>query len=750
MSSARVRATDRTRTGKLIAFLSIAALSVMPIVGYLIWSGYQAEIHDAETTTRDYAAILEARLEATLRRADAGLRELAHTIPAAALSQQAVPRYARELNAALDLHLFNFNEIAGLHVADRYGDTLYTSASASTPRVHVSARSDFRLLRDNPQAGLVFSEVITDRSTNRQVLAIARALTDARGNFVGLVYALLELEQFQALLQSLAIGPQGVISFRRSDDRRLVLRWPHLASMVNQPLNPQNPIAKRMATGDRAATLQFAAQIDGVERIFSYQALEHYPFYVTASLGRDNVLAEWRTRSLTIGASTLLLLGLLAWLLFRLWRAAAREARVSDVLKESDERNRTLLAVSPDGIWIHNNARIEYVNDALVNMLGYDGAQEFVGREIYEFFVPEFRAALRERVAQVVTTLARAPLTETAMLRHDGSRLEVETTATAFRQGDVVWNVSIIRDITERKRAEQALRDGAEELRLFTDNVPAITVSWDENLRCRFANKAFAAVFGLTVEDVTGKHLRELYGEEVYREVEGHFMRALQGHPVTYQRTHKLANGEPCYLEVKLLPHIGERGQVLGCFAVTTDITEHKLAEERIQRMAHHDSLTGLPNRLLFNDRLDQAISLAKRDSRQLALLYLDLDRFKPVNDTLGHTAGDELLQAVAVRIRHQVRESDTVARVGGDEFTVILPDIAKCEEAETVAMKIIAALAAPFQLGSQKQSVDIGASIGIAVYPTDGLDADALIKAADAAMYSAKQAGSSYRFCAA
>jgi diguanylate cyclase (GGDEF)-like protein len=164
---------------------------------------------------------------------------------------------------------------------------------------------------------------------------------------------------------------------------------------------------------------------------------------------------------------------------------------------------------------------------------------------------------------------------------------------------------------------------------------------------------------------------------------------------------------------------------------------------------AHHDSLTGLPNRLLFNDRLNQAISLAKRDSRQFALLYLDLDKFKPVNDTLGHTAGDELLKGVGARIRHQVRESDTVARVGGDEFTVILPDIARHEEAETVAKKIIAALAAPFQLGSQKQSVDIGTSIGIAVYPADAQDTDALIKAADAAMYSAKQMGSSFRFCA-
>jgi diguanylate cyclase (GGDEF)-like protein/PAS domain S-box-containing protein len=304
-------------------------------------------------------------------------------------------------------------------------------------------------------------------------------------------------------------------------------------------------------------------------------------------------------------------------------------------------------------------------------------------------------------------------------------------------------------DITARKRAEQAIRDSAESLRQFTDNVPAMTVSFDENLRCLFANKRYADFFGFGAADIVGKHVREIIGEGVYREVRDYFAQALQGHAVAYERTRKLASGESCYLEVKLLPHIGDQGKVLGCFAVTTDITEHKLAEERIRRVAHHDALTGLPNRLLFNDRLNQSIRLARRDSRQFALLYLDLDKFKPVNDSFGHATGDELLQAAAARIRRQVRESDTVARVGGDEFAVILPDIAGSKEAEVVANKIIDALAAPFQLSSQNQKVGIGVSIGIAVYPADALDADALINAADAAMYSAKQVGSSFRFCA-
>ena len=316
--------------------------------------------------------------------------------------------------------------------------------------------------------------------------------------------------------------------------------------------------------------------------------------------------------------------------------------------------------------------------------------------------------------------------------------------------GTLVWQTQRAQAAIEAAAVERsALTQGQKALRLFTDNVPAMTISWDENLRCIFANKMFAEFFGFTQESIIGRHLREVIGEEPYREVEGHFAQVLQGHPVTYQRTRKLPNGESHHIEAKLLPHIGEGGKILGCFSVTTDITEHKLSEERIRRMAHHDILTGLPNRLLFNDRLNQAISLAKRGSRQFALLYVDLDKFKPVNDTLGHDAGDELLKDVAERIRREVRESDTVARVGGDEFTVILPDIARREDAETVARKIIAALAAPFQLGIQKQSVEIGTSIGIARYPADAQDADALVKAADAAMYGAKKVGNSFLSCA-
>ncbi len=306
--------------------------------------------------------------------------------------------------------------------------------------------------------------------------------------------------------------------------------------------------------------------------------------------------------------------------------------------------------------------------------------------------------------------------------------------------------LNIHTDITERRQTEKALQESEAELRLLTDNVPAMILYVDRNMRCVFANRRYADFFGIGMCDLVGKHLHEIVGDAAYPWVEEHFRQALEGRSVAYQRLVRLKNGEERCIEVKLVPRTAEQGRIAGCYSMAIDITEQKRAAERIEYVAHHDSLTGLPNRLLFNDRLGQAISLAKRTSRQFALLYVDLDKFKPVNDTLGHNIGDDLLRDAADRLRLQVRESDTVARVGGDEFTVILRDVASRQDAATVAEKIIAALATPFLAGG-KHSVEIGASIGIALYPGDSHDHETLIKVADAAMYAAKLRGGCYRF---
>ena len=170
------------------------------------------------------------------------------------------------------------------------------------------------------------------------------------------------------------------------------------------------------------------------------------------------------------------------------------------------------------------------------------------------------------------------------------------------------------------------------------------------------------------------------------------------------------------------------------------EITERKRAEEIIRHLAYHDALTGLPNRMLFNDRLNLELAHAQRNQQKLAVMLLDLDHFKDVNDTLGHNVGDKLLQAVGERLTSLLRKSDTVARVGGDEFILLVPDAARVQHATRVAVKILEAFREPFEFDDHK--LHITTSIGIALYPDDGEDADTLMKNADIAMYRAKDQG--------
>lgn len=184
----------------------------------------------------------------------------------------------------------------------------------------------------------------------------------------------------------------------------------------------------------------------------------------------------------------------------------------------------------------------------------------------------------------------------------------------------------------------------------------------------------------------------------------------------------------------------GADGRVEYIDGILVEITRRRLLEETIRQMAYQDSLTSLPNRSLLNDRLVQALAHAKRRAQKVALLYLDLDGFKAVNDTYGHRVGDELLRVVAARLTGQLRQSDTVARLGGDEFIVLLPDAGGARDGDRIARKILAALRRPCRIGGR--SLAISGSIGMAIYPQDGRSAETLVKHADQAMYKAKAAG--------
>lgn len=334
--------------------------------------------------------------------------------------------------------------------------------------------------------------------------------------------------------------------------------------------------------------------------------------------------------------------------------------------------------------------------------------------------------------------------------RKSGELFHAEISGMAVDPRDLdrgtVWIGS---DITERRRMESELRQSEMRFR----SLISLSSDWyweiDRNFRItRLSGKALDE-YGYPVEQALGKRQWEIehvrgVSLERWRAHRG----ALEAHLPFRDFCYRMATlgGEERWFSISGNPAFDGNGDFAGYHGVGADITDRIRTAEQFRHLAYHDSLTGLPNRRLFADRLDQCIVRAKRDGSTVVVMLLDLDDFKIINDSHGHTAGDEVIRIAAGRLRGCVRESDTVARLGGDEFVVLLPAIHHACDATAVADKIIEALRQPVAVGGRDYS--LGVSIGIALFPEDGLSGEALMQRADGAMYQAKRSGGNrYQF---
>ncbi|WP_409883713.1 diguanylate cyclase domain-containing protein [Acidovorax sp.] len=304
----------------------------------------------------------------------------------------------------------------------------------------------------------------------------------------------------------------------------------------------------------------------------------------------------------------------------------------------------------------------------------------------------------------------------------------------------------------ERARAQDALRVSEERHRLLADHASDVIWTIDLQGRCTYVSPSVEKLRGYTVAEVMAQTMGEALAPSSAA-LASNLLRAgigavKRGERFPEQRNeleHPCKNGGSVWTEVSTAGIYGANGEFVGILGVSRDISDRRRTEQRIEHMAQHDPLTDLPNRTLLEDRLRLAMAAAHREARMLAVMFLDLDQFKPVNDQHGHTVGDTLLKAVAERLLGVMRASDTVARIGGDEFVVLLPTVGAEHDALLVAEKIREALSRPFDLDGRV--VQVSASVGVALYPMHGSGDAELRRNADSAMYVAKEAGSN-RVC--
>ncbi len=418
--------------------------------------------------------------------------------------------------------------------------------------------------------------------------------------------------------------------------------------------------------------------------------------------------------------------------------AAARNIterrRMEQSLREETHRRQILVDQSRDGIVVmEESGRVYEVNRAFAEMLGYT-QDELMQMHLWDW---EHNYP-REKVEEMMRTIdEQGDHFETRHTRKDGSIIDVElsTNASIINGRKLVFAVS--RDITERKQWENSLKLAA---MVYQNSREAMMVT-DSSGSIVAINPTFTRVTGYSMEEVVGHNPRMLQSGEHPPEFYAAMWTQLRknGH-WTGEIVDRRKDGTryPAWLSINAV--YDSKGDVQSWVAQFSDITEKKDAEQLIWRQANFDQLTGLPNRRMFLDRLGEEIKKSRRSSMPMALLFLDLDHFKLVNDSLGHDMGDLLLQQAAERLRECVRESDTIARLGGDEFTLILTNLNDSDRVGAIAQKILWKLAEPFTLGNEQAYVS--GSIGITMYPSDATDAEGLLKNADQAMYGSKKAG--------
>jgi|GEM_PF-2461479 len=295
-------------------------------------------------------------------------------------------------------------------------------------------------------------------------------------------------------------------------------------------------------------------------------------------------------------------------------------------------------------------------------------------------------------------------------------------------------------DVTELRRAQLEQERSERRLRSIADNLPVLISYVDLEHRLTYANETYKHWMGMDPALVVGTHLKTLIGPELYAQREPHIARALTGERLTFEVV-SLALGVTRHLHTVYIPDRHSDGSVQGLYALSTDITEAKKAERLLQDLARNDPLTGLPNRREFESRLTLALARARRDRRVMALVFMDVDHFKAINDGHGHAAGDAVLKEFAHRIQHAVRATDTAARLAGDEFVVILEGLQDAAEASAIAAKLVGVIRLPIGIPGGR-ALNVTTSIGVACWGGTGKGADDILDRADRALYRAKAAG--------
>lgn len=449
-------------------------------------------------------------------------------------------------------------------------------------------------------------------------------------------------------------------------------------------------------------------------------------------------------QGLKLGGLAALLPLLSLWIFWRVYRAL-------NEIMQGDARIRAIYQAIGDAVLVADmQGRVESINATAQGLLGWTDA-EARGRlisEVFELYDVHHQHRVESPAEIVLRDGCPIPMSNGMMLcRRDGSRVAVEDSASPVRDdhGQAVGVVMVFHDVSKRYALLDELRAARAQFETLFEQLPEGVLLFDENLAVITHNREAARLLEYGGEELLRLQVSDIEAMDDIAAIAARKEKLQNTGRDDFESRYRTRSGR--LLEVDVSVQVVQLPDGRVAFqTLFRDITEQKQAAAQIEHLAYHDQLTGLPNRRLLKDRLSQAISSVVRRDARLAVMYLDLDHFKDVNDSLGHGAGDVLLQVIAKRLQGCIRADDTLARMGGDEFVLLLTGVSGADDAASIAGKIMHELSQLVNIGGDE--LCITPSLGISMCPQDGRDADDLLKYADAALYQAKQQGrSTYRF---
>jgi len=726
---------------KLVLRLTPTLLALISAVLILVYATYVLSRERTETIaaasqqTENLAQVLEEHTRQTLHRVAANLTQADSDLTALKQANGLDRVKAKKLLSQL---LPSDRLIQSLGLLDAQGKLLVSSQSEPQPQ-DGNLNSDFVAphVRGSDRE-LVFGQPVR-AADGRWLLPVSRRWGSLTGALDGVLVAMVRAAYFQPFYDSIERGPDGQVTLFLASGSAVVMSAAH-DKYIGQSWS-ESPLFRQHLPAWPTGTVRQIDVSDGVDRLFGYRALNDYPVVVSYGLSMTSILSRWQSRALQDGLLLLAALLLLAGATITLRRQEALRQQANTKLANSELLLRSIVEAEPECIKIVDaQGRLQQMNPAGLAMIEADSLAQVKGQPVLNLIAPEHRTAFHQMHLRVLA--GESCMLAFEVLGLKGGRRWLETHAVALWLNGETVHLAVTRDITGSKQSEEALRVAATAFESQQGMV--ITNAQREILQ---VNKAFTTITGYSAEDALGQTPGLLYSGRHDGDFYANMTRALEEEG-TWQGDiwNQRKNGEVYPERLTISAVKDQAGSTTHYVAIFDDATERISAQAKIDTLAFYDPLTQLPNRRLLLDRLKQALHLSSRHQHQNALLFVDLDNFKALNDTLGHQQGDLLLVQVAQRLKACILDGDTVARLGSDEFVVMLEDLSEDEilaatQAEAVGEKILSTFVPAFTLDQGEHHCT--PSIGITLFGGEPMESnDQPLKRAELAMFQAKAAG--------